>query len=444
MKIKDITLSNFAKYDEVSVSLDDKITYLVGPNGAGKSGLGIRGVQFILQGIAEKSSGGNSPLIGERFRFIGPKAASARGTITLYDEKKGIEIKVERKLTKSGNQLTFEAPEGIELNQQWLTDLFNLFLIAPKKFMELDPKGQARALGIDTDKYDNELAELKSEAAGINRDIKNMGEIQPAEKVEPVDFVQLSREKDDILQFNADLEKRRQHAEQANKAITDMEIGISDIDEEIRQLEESIKAKQMQQALLRERIGKGLEYVKQLPPLEEPMPLDAIEDKIRKANETNQNAMMYQQFLQRWESYQKKLTELESNKQKQEDKKKERLDYIKGCKLPFGNLSIGEKGELLLNGNPIKEAYFSTGELLKVIPILISSRNPELKYVFLQDFSLMDEDNQKQVADYLTGKGFQLVVEVVGKEKVKDKNCILLRDNVVVDDFNEPAKANLL
>jgi hypothetical protein len=40
----------------------------------------------------------------------------------------------------------------------------------------------------------------------------------------------------------------------------------------------------------------------------------------------------------------------------------------------------------------------------------------------------------------LTGKGFQLVLELVGKTKIDDKNCILLRDNIVVDTYEESEK----
>jgi hypothetical protein len=37
----------------------------------------------------------------------------------------------------------------------------------------------------------------------------------------------------------------------------------------------------------------------------------------------------------------------------------------------------------------------------------------------------------------LVGKGFQLVIEMVGMQKSGEKNCILLHDNCVVKDFEE-------
>jgi hypothetical protein len=47
----------------------------------------------------------------------------------------------------------------------------------------------------------------------------------------------------------------------------------------------------------------------------------------------------------------------------------------------------------------------------------------------------MDDEKQVEISEYLTKKGFQLVVEMVGKAKIAEKNCILLKDNIVVEDY---------
>ncbi len=175
-------------------------------------------------------------------------------------------------------------------------------------------------------------------------------------------------------------------------------------------------------------------YIRELPDDSE---LKAIDAQILAAGETNNKALLYVQYLQKKEQKEAKEAELKTNKDKQSATEVDRLEYIKAFKFPFSNLTVGEDGELLLNGKPIKAEYFSTGELLKIIPVLISTTQPELKYVFLQDFNLMDDDKQKEITDFLTDKGFQLVVEVVGKSKMADKNCILLRDNLVVESYEE-------
>lgn len=472
MKIKEITLNNFAKYDQVTVSFDDNVTYLVGKNGSGKSTIGVNAIQFIMQGIAEKASGGNQPLIGERFRFIGPKGATAKGTIIFYDEKLGTDIKVTRKLTKSGSELSFEAPEGYELNQSWLNDLFNIFLIAPKRFLELTAKEQAKALGIDTKKFDEEIVLLKSKYTEINAVYRSFGELQEVEKVERVDVTELQEKKDEIRkQLNEKyLENKSANEEKRTSYTTERQRITDEVNEFNEQQNELVKKyttardawhilrdagcpdhgislwldnlKASYQSLKNatELFPPEPEYIPELPDDTE---LKAIDQQIIDAGETNNKAMLYEQYLQKKEQKATKEKELKANKDNQAAKEQERLDYIKSFKFPFSNLSVAEDGDLLLNGKPIKDTYFSTGELLKIIPVLIATTQPELKYVFLQDFNLMDEDKQKEIEEYLTGKGFQLVVEVVGKKKITDKNCILLRDNVVVEEYEESQKTEM-
>jgi hypothetical protein len=55
----------------------------------------------------------------------------------------------------------------------------------------------------------------------------------------------------------------------------------------------------------------------------------------------------------------------------------------------------------------------------------------------------MDDDKQKEIEEFLTGKGFQLVVELVGQAKVTGKNCILLRSNAVVESYDDTKQPEL-
>lgn len=497
MKIKNITLSNFSKYDQVDVSFDDSVTYLVGKNGSGKSTLGITAIWFMFQGIAEKASGGNSPLIGERFRFIGPKAATAKGEMTLYDEKTMAEIRVMRKLTKTGTDLSFEGPEGLELGQKWLTDLFNVFLIAPKMFCELSPKDQAKALGIDTKSFDDTIATLKKKYTEINAVYNSYGELLEVEKVEKEDMEVLAAEKKAIAIKLNNLYLENKEANKATKAAWEAEKKKIDlrVTEDNKAVETDEKTRStVQQAMLD--IAKivnsipGLEdlvnytalsdlianweplpqkvkaedlypaeptnladmaedyqphefekvYIREMPA---PAEMTAIDLRIAEAGKVNEKALLYTQYLEKKIEKDKRKVELSDNKLAQTSAEESRIRYIKAFKFPFSNLTVGEDGELLLQGKPIKEPYFSTGEILKVVPILLSTSNPDLKYVFLQDFNLMDEDKQSEIETYLTDKGFQLVVEIVGKKKIEDKNCILLRDNIVVEDYAESAQPAL-
>lgn len=467
MKIKEISLNNFAEYSKVNVSLDPDVNYFVGKNGSGKSTLGLTGVQAIFQGIAEKATNGTMPVIAERFRFIGDAGATSKNHIILVDEKNGnAEIKISRKITKTGSELQIEAPESYgQLDQEWLNSLFNIFLISPKRFLELSARDQAKALGIDTKKFDDDISNLKKLYTEINAVYRSYGEISEVEKVEKVDVAALQAQKDAVrLKLNETyLENKKTNLatkvewekacyvvdkecsefnnkqialtntiEQATKLYSQLEglgYGGYEVSDWIKSLGKPEETRSSEQLYPAEPT-----YIQELPDDSE---LKAIDQQIIDANKINQDALLYEQYLQKKEQKSAKESELKANKDKQAAAEAERLDYIKSFKFPFSNLSVGEDGELLLNGKPIKAEYFSTGELLKIIPVLIATTQPELKYVFLQDFNLMDEDKQKEIEEYLTGKGFQLVVEMVGKTKVTDKNCILLRDNCIVEDYEE-------
>lgn len=471
MKVKSIELNNFANYNKVSVSFDDNVTYLIGKNGSGKSTIGITAIWFMFCGIAEKSSGGTTPLIGERFRFIGPNGKTANGEMILHDEKTGNDIKVIRKLTKTGTDLSFEAPDDVDLDQAWLTDLFNIFLIAPKKFLELSAKDQAKALGIDTKKFDDEIAVIKKQYTEYNAVYRSFGEIAEVAKVDKVDVTALQAQKDQVRQkLNDQYLENKKANEVTKKAWVDAckvidkecsffnntQVALQNTIEQAAKLYSQLEGlgyggyevSDWIISLGKPEETRGSEllhpaepaYIQELP---DDSKLKVIDQQMIDANKTNQDALLYLQYLQKKEQKENQELILKANKERQAIKEAERLDYIKSFKFPFSNLTVGEDGELLLNGKPIKAEYFSTGELLKIIPVLISTTQPELKYVFLQDFNLMDEDKQKEIEEYLTGKGFQLVVEMVGKTKVADKNCILLRDNCIVEDYEEVAGETL-
>jgi len=429
-KIESIKLENFAKYANVEVSFDRNITYLVGNNGSGKSTLGLNGIWFMFQGIAEKASGGNMPLIGERFRFIGPSSPTAKGEMILVDEEKGIEIKVIRKLSKSGSELKFEAPEGEELSQQWLTDLFNVFLLCPKKFTELSGREQARILGIDTSEIDLRLKQTKEEFTFLNRELRQYDGLSEPEKAERIDVSTLNILKNEILKFNQIQDEKSKAIELAESALNRKNREIEEIEKEISRLEQKKESLKIEFTNL-------VEGKEKLDKPEAKKTTDDIDQQINSAGATNLKADQYAEYLRKKEAKEKKETEIKSNKAKQTEIEDERIRFIQSKKLPFKNLTIDEDGNLLFDSKPFKEPYFSTGELIKIIPILLASQNQELKYVFIQDFNLLDEDRQNEVEKYLTDKGFQLVIEYIGKEPVQDKNCILLKDNQVVSEMED-------
>jgi DNA repair ATPase RecN len=475
MKIKSATFKNFKNYDQVSVNFDENITYLIGPNGAGKSTLGLDGPWFVMQGIAEKAQKGVNPIIGERFRFIGEKCAFASGEIVFYDEKTKHEITATRHMTKDAQKLTFFAPPGITLDQQWLNDIFNTFLISPQSFIDLTSKEQAQALNIDTSVYDKKIADLKADMTILSRELKAIGNPTQPEKAERVDVMALQQKKlaelarikkeqadidaknfkirsewndkcNQIIQetdeFNSQQGQREDFIETAEDTLATL-VQMGYVGNEVR---EWINTLSQAEAMKMDDFGDTVydcpEEPKYLPPADNSA-IAAIDLEILNASRTNEKAMAYRAYLETLKKQIDKTKEIDTNKTAQKNAENERVNYLKSCKLPWDNLTIDEEGRLMLDGRPLKKEYWSKGELLKRIPVIIASTMKrdvdekefasKLKYVYLEEFNLLDEENQVLVPEYLIKEGFQLVIEYIGKKEIPDKNCIVLQGMQIIN-----------
>ncbi|MDD4970738.1 MAG: hypothetical protein PHT07_15030 [Paludibacter sp.] len=475
MKVKSISLENYKKYDKISVNFDENINYFIGPNGAGKSSLGLDGLWFVMQGVAEKAAKGTNPIIGERFRFIGERTAFAKGEAVLYDEKTKHEITATRHMTKDTQKLSFNAPPGHILDQQWLNDIFNIFLISPQKFIDMTSKEQARALNIDTSTYDKKIADLKADLTILNRELKAFGNPIAPEKAERIDVMVLQQNK---IAAQAKVRKKQEEIDNKNLATKEAYYAAK---LKVETETDAFNALQDERAgfittagdLLNTLVEMGYtgnevnEWIDTLPQPEEkkvdedgdpiydypiepdylPVADDSevtkIDKQILDASQTNEKALAYRTYLETLAKKIKKEGEIDTNKQAQKNAELERNTYLKSCKLPWDNLTIDEEGQLMLDNRPLKREYWSKGELIKRVPIIIAStmkRDSEdkefeskLKYVYIEDFNSLDKENQADVIDRLTKEGFQLVIEYVGEKEIADKNCIILENLHIVN-----------
>lgn len=466
MKIKNMDLSNFAGFESVKVSFNENITFLIGPNTAGKSRIGLLGVQAILQGISEKAMSGTIPVIGERYRFLSNEGndKSVNKLILIDEKNNNAEIKLTRTISKEKSVLKIEAPDSYEyLNQEWLNGLFNHYLIAPKAFTALSSLDQAKVLGINTSSFDRKLANLKLEYTEINRDLTKLGKPEKVEEVKPVDITALNERKQKIrvLLSSLKLDYNEQYNVKLNEWKKEVEAERESIDQYNKQIIVRVeKRKRLTDIInvlwteflveckdltgLLEAFNKMDYEKKPYPDFEETRPeydttvgtdseLDEIDKQIMDATTTNEKAFLYTQYADKLERIQMTETLLKDNKAAQAVVINERNTYLKSLNLGLPGIGVSDEGMLQYNDNPIREPFLSSGELIKVVTGLMSSRHPDFKYVFLQDFILLDSENQQAVLDTLIGNGFQVVIEWVGSEMIEGHNCILLKDSKVID-----------
>jgi DNA repair exonuclease SbcCD ATPase subunit len=417
LKITGIKAKNFKGIEAINVEFSNGHTRIIGLNGTGKSTL-KDAVQACFLGVSQKGSKGE--LIGERFRFIGKQGKAADLEITLEDVKRGFQVRVSNHMTDAKNGITIVSSDGTELDKEWLRDFFNAAFFSADSFLAHTPKEQALLLGIDTAKYDMNIAKIKEDAKSYRREIKDIGAVEDLPVVKRVSLKELSDEKDRIEAHNREQDTREEVINKHNRTIEDQR-------SRIKAIQESLKREQ-------EELSDLLKVQIDLPQPKGQLVITDIQAKIDAADETNSKAEAYEaneQKRSRLSTAQFQLDDKLKHITKEETK---RTDYIKGFKFPLKGLTVDENGGLLLNGRRLNS--YSKGEREVIVANLRASQNPNFKTVVIDEFQSLDPENQAIIVDGIINKGNNVITLEVGDKKQGD-GSILLRDCAVVDESEE-------
>jgi len=458
MKIKNIMLKNFATVNEIQIDLTDDITYLVGENGSGKTTCGLNAIWFVLEGIAKA---GKKVLHADRFRFIGKYGKSAIGQITLYDEKEGIEIYLQRKMTKGATTFKICASDGRDLGENFVDKIFNIFSINPEGFAMLSSKDQATALGVNTADIDARKKVVYNQRRELGYDVRQargaLEESGEAVEVEHIDIQALLDEKANIDKDNARLlglaqekrEKLYQEAISHNKVRDGLQYERRIHESNIIILKDKIESLNNEIKLATDELGDTESKLTSFPPVEDQrdtnIPLPEVKyrdatvliEAVSAAQEQNKQASLWDECKKLEKKYTDAVARHDKKDQEYQDLEKERIEYLRSCNLPFDNITINDSGELEIDGRPFNKTYFSKGEILRASIKMAAATNPELKYIFVPDAQSIDEKNRNALFAELTDAGFQVVAEMVGTKKKDGDNFILLRESRVVNNYED-------
>lgn len=436
MIIKELNLQHFGKYVKLNANFNESVTYLVGPNGSGKSTIGIIGIWFALQGISQKAKDKSMPMIGDRFRFIHKDFSSATVDLVLEDLKTNDEITITRKITKDKNVLEIVSKNGRNLDQSWLDELFNAFMLSPKTFYTLSPTEQTKALGIDVSSFNKDLKDLKTDYTVINRQIRDIGEVAeiPIPIPENLDLITIQTKYNTIVSENEIIVKENTELDKVESeiklSITNWNEGILKAKAEILELENLIKSNESLIEISNKNLTAKQAIIRRMP-----TPLEQIQNELQIATQSqdqiNKDKEMNVKILKKLDLQ----NELIVNKNKQLKVDEDKNKYLTSINLKIKDLEIDDEGQLTYQGKFIREPFFSTGELIRICISLnakrLSDRKNEdnLKYVFLQDWELLDEENQKAIQKQLITLGFQVVIEHVATNN-GNKDCLILTELV--------------
>jgi DNA repair exonuclease SbcCD ATPase subunit len=458
LKIRSIGAENFGAFKSFQADIDDSVTYFCGWNGAGKSTAGIDAVWAAMLGIAKRGDA----MPGDRFRFIGKYGRSATATLNLEESGTGAKIKIERKILKNSTVLKATASDDRQIDNEYLKGIFSSLFVDLTAFSKLSPIEQAKAIGIDTTKFDEYRNELMLTRREIGRRVKELeGEIRvngEHEKIDTVDVESLRRDLKQAYQKNSDAVQAATEAYQkAVKEVGEHNSKSARISSDIAICKSSLKNSEMRIYELQEeikRIQAGMVEMQKtldgygVPPdlLPDPKPIEPekidtseIEAKISAAVEQNKQAAAYQKSLDLRDKYDKAMADYDLKTSQLSDNEKARLDHINSKELPFSNITIGEDGGFQVNYRPFSASYFSHGELVKYTAMILASNPPALRYVFIENASLVDPENLAAMLKFLNEHGFQVVCEVVRDRKI-DAKSVLLKDMEIVESYEDEAE----
>lgn len=427
IKLLKARLKNFGKFVDFEIEFKGKITKLIGVNGSGKTTIGKIALPAAVYGL---SLHGKEYVHADRQSFIGNHGKSALSQVTLYDEEKKVKIIARNVMTKSGNKIEFEAPPKYIVDEPWIKETFPAALLSADDFCSIPDTEKAKILGIDLTEFDVRQSDLKTRFTELNADLKALGTIEKIEETKAVNITDILNERQKRQTFNKEQSDRQRNLNGKQQNIDFLMKSKRELEEKLRQTTDNIELLLQQKA--------------ELPTPEPELDLDDLDKQLRDAQEINRRADRYQLFREKKKKQNTILALIEKNKKLKKANTDARLAYISKFDFGFENLNVDESGRLLLNGRPISEPYYSKGELERIVAAIWAKVQPRFKFRYVDNFDLLDEENQAALLKHLLENGFQVVVGIVGKEKeVGDDTAVLLRKCKIVESYNDETDKNI-
>ena len=183
--------------------------------------------------------------------------------------------------------------------------------------------------------------------------------------------------------------------------------------EEIKQLEQDLKAKKEQKDALAAEWTEVSAKLKAMDPEIDTTPIaDALAEH-EAASEHEGRRQLYEHTKGNLENITTKHNEAEACLKSTRD---EITSLISGTEFPDPTMAYdAESKSITINGIPFSKA--SQGQKLKAAASIAMAGNPKIKVIFVRDASLLDEEAQQLLGNLAEEKGFQLWCELVDSKR---------------------------
>lgn len=441
MYIKKLQLLNFQVIESFDADFVGSVYFVTGDNELGKSTL-LKAIGALLTGnrddvLRNGASKGFAKMIvgddGEEFDVqLTFTEANPRGTLTIKQKSTGMQTNNVSMLQRIFGYQDFDA---VEFSRWSETAEGRRKQIAVVKSLLPEPVRNR------IDAIDAEVATLKSERTGVNRDVKTFAALceAAAKNLEPGDLERKPIDVSELVakqQANAALIEKaktvRSMLAQRNEQLAAIPGRIKELEEQrdaaIAQAkaiyEAAMKSLDAERKMFEERKTNAEEWLKKYE-ANNPEKADLTEqlEQVRAHNERCQMAAQYAEKKSQYIAAKEKADSMDTRISELTD---ERANLIANAELPIAGLSFTDDG-LELNGVPFVPGKISDSQAMEIAAKLIIASNPTVKVFRIARGESLGAKRLQTIVDIARRNGFQGFIEQVQRGQ----------SEMMVEEYNE-------
>lgn len=461
MYIKKLELLNFQVIEKFEAEFTGNVYFVTGDNELGKSTL-LKAIGALLTGNRDEvlrngTSKGFAKMVvgddGEEFDVsLSFTENNPRGTLTIKQKSTGMSTNNVTMLQKIFGYTDFDAVEFSRWSETAEGRRKQIAVV--KSLFPVDVRTRIESI-------DAEVAELKSECTGVNRDVKTFEtlmtesrarmDFNPEEYKDTIDITDLLQKQQTnaaliekaktvrvMLQNRTEqlaaIPSREKEIENANSsAIAEAERELEEAKRKYRDAVETantkyrseIKALDEEKKDLQNRKANAEDWLKKYE-ANNPEKSD-VADLLAKAETHNKRAAMVVQFAERKQQYDDAKAKADGMVARIDRLQAERAELITKAELPISGLSFTDDG-LILNGVPFMPGKVSDSQTMEIAAKLIIASNPKVKVFRIARGESLGAKRLETIIDIAKRNGFQGFIEQVQRGQTE----------MMVEEYTEP------
>jgi hypothetical protein len=407
LKVLRASVKNFQCLEEKEIVLNGQSILVIAKNGGGKSTL-IRAIK----------SAGNSNILPAKSIREGEEYAKIEVEVGNNDKRYTFETFFSPENQKGKVVVTDE--EGTKITgKSAQQSILGSFTFDPFQFIKLGQTstGKPSKEGVReqinilkeflTDDERNKLAQLDAdyienydERTIVNRELKSLEIEADGSDIPQEDILKYENNKKDR---ESELISLLEKASSSSADYARVEMGRKNAITEV----EVLKARMLE---LESKIKEADAYLKKTKNVD----VEAINKELTEVREFNRMHDSIQYKISLTKKIRDKRKDAEELTNKLTENKSDKKSIIENSNLPIKDLTFGDD-EILFKGLPLNEDHHPKSLIIAIGVQIAMAKNPNLKCIFIDDASLLDDKTLKWLYKKCDENGYQIIAEMVDR-----------------------------